>query len=89
MSSFFENLPLDAAEQLEQLSRLVFELREDRKRLLQRHGVNGEDTLLELVRSGAVAEHPGYDLYLGARVLAATREAIRSQLQAVLAKLGG
>ncbi len=89
MSSFFENLPLDAAEQLEQLSRLVFELREDRKRLLQQHGVDSEDTLLELVRSGAVAEHPGYDNYLGARVLAATREAIRSQLQAVMVKLGG
>ena len=89
MSSFFENLPLDAAEQLEQLSRLVFELREDRKRLLQQHGVDSEDVLLELVRSGAIAEHPGYDRYLGARVLAATREAIRSQLQAVMAKLGG
>ena len=89
MSSFFENLPLDAAEQLEQLSRLVFELREDRKRLLQQHGVDSEDTLLEQVRSGAVAEHPGYDNYLAARVLAAARAAIRSQLQAVMAKLGG
>ena len=89
MSNFFDKLSLEAAEQVEQLSRLVFELRENRKQLLQQHGVDNEDALLDLVCSSAVAEHPGYDHYLGARVLAATREAIRSQLQAVMAGLGG
>jgi hypothetical protein len=89
MSSFFDALPLEAAEQLEQLSRLAFDLRENRQRLLQSHGVDSEDALLELIRSGAVAEHPGYDDYLGVRILAATRDAIRGQLQAVMAELGG
>lgn len=89
MSSFFDKLPLEAAEQMEQMSRLVFELRENRKQLLQQHGVDDEEALLDLVCSGAVAEHPGYDHYLGARVLAEMREAIRGQLQAVMAGLGG
>ena len=89
MSSFFEKLPLKAAEQLEQLSRFGFELRENRKRLLQQYVVDSEDALLELVCSGAVAEHPGYDHYLEAHILSATREAVRSQLKAVMLELGG
>lgn len=89
MSSFFEDLPLEAAQQLEQLSRLAFELRENGKQTLQQHGVDSADALLELIRAGAVAEHPGYDHYLAARVMAATREAVRNQLQAVTIELGG
>jgi len=89
VSNFFEQLPLDAAEQLELLSRLVFELRENRKQVLQQHGVDSEDELLELVRSGAIAEHPGYDHYLAARVLAATQQALRSQLRVITVELGG
>jgi hypothetical protein len=89
VSNFYGSLPLEAAQQLEQLSRLAFELRENRKELLQQHGVDSEDALLALVCSGAVAEHPGYDHYLGAQVISATRAAVRSQLQAVLIELGG
>ena len=89
MSNFFEQLPLDASEQLELLSRLVFELRENRKQVLQQHGVDSEADLLDLVRSGAVSEHPGYDHYLAARVLAATQLAMRNQLRAITVELGG
>ena len=89
VSNFFDKLPLDGAQQLEQLSRLAFDLRENHKQVLQQHGVDSEDALLELVREGAVAEHPGYDHYLGARVLAATREAVRSRMQAVMLELAG
>ena len=89
MSRFFENLPLEAAQQLEQLSRLAFELRENGKQILQQHGANSADALLELIRTGVVAEHPGYDRYLAARVIVATREAVRSQLQATTVELGG
>ncbi len=89
MSSYFDNLPLDAAEQLDRLSRLGFELREDHKLLLRQYDVESEDSLLELVRSGSVSEHPGYDHYLGACILAATREAMRNELRAVMSRLGG
>jgi hypothetical protein len=87
VSNFYDELPLEGAEQLEQLSRLAFELREDRKQLLGRHGVDSEQALLALVQQGAVPEHPAYDDYLGARVLADTREAVRNQLQAVMREL--
>lgn len=89
MSNFFEKLPFETAQQLEQLSRFAFDLRENRKRLLQQYDVDSEDALLELVGSGAVAEHPGYDHYLGARILSATRETVRNQLKAVMVELGG
>lgn len=89
MSNFFEKLPFEAAQQLEQLSRIAFELRENRKRLLQQHDADSEEALLALVRSGTVAEHPGYDHYLGAHILSTTREAVRSQLKTVMVELGG
>jgi hypothetical protein len=89
MSNYYDALPLEAAEQLEQLSRLAFELREDRMRLLAGQGVNSEEALLERIRQGDVPEHPAYEQYLGARALAAAREAVRSQLQGVLQELGG
>lgn len=87
MGDFYRSMRLDAAQQLEQLSRLAFELRESRKQLLQRYAVDSEDALLELIRAGAVAEHPGYDHYLGACVLERAWDAVRSQLRAVLADL--
>lgn len=89
MSDFFEQLPLDAAEQMELLSRLVFDLRENRKQMLQQHGVTSEDDLLDLVHAGAVSEHPGYDHYLAARVLATTQQVMRNQLRAITVELGG
>lgn len=89
MSNFFEKLPFEAALQMEQLSRLTFELRENRKRLLQPYAVESEEALLALVCSGAVAEHPGYDHYLGARILSAIQETVRNQLKVVMVKLGG
>ena len=84
MPWFFQNLPLDAAQQIEQLSRLAFELRESRTRLLRQYGVEDEGSLLDLVRSARLPEHPAYEHYLGARILAQTREAIRSELKILL-----
>jgi len=89
MSNYYDALPLDAAEQIEQLSRLAYELREDRRRLLAGHGADSEEALLERIRQGDVPEHPAYEHYLGASSLAATRAAVRSQLQGVLHELGG
>lgn len=89
MSNFFEKLPFEAAQQMERLSRIAFELRENRKRLLQPYAVDSEEALLALVCSGAVAEHPGYDHYLGARILSATHETVRNQLKDAMVELGG
>ncbi len=89
MSNFFEKLPFEASQQLEQLSRIAFELRENRKRLLQQHDVDNEESLLALVCDGTITEHPGYDHYLGARILSATQEAVRNQLKTLTMELGG
>lgn len=80
MASFFENLDPDTAEEIEQLSRLVYELRENRNTVLQMHGAEDEAALLQRIQHGAVAEHPAYEHYLAARILADTRETVRAVL---------
>lgn len=85
MSNLFQDLPFTVAQQLEQLSRLAFDLREQRRRLLQRHGADSEEQLLQLVSEGAIAQQPACQDYLSAKVLAETREGVRDQIKALLA----
>lgn len=80
MASFFENLDPDTAEEIEQLSRLVYELRENRSTVLTMHGAENEADLLQRIQDGWVAEHPAYEHYLAARILADTRETVRAML---------
>lgn len=89
MSNFFERLPIEEATQMEQLSRLMYELRENRNELLRRYEAGDEAILLEKIVSGAVPEHPAYDHYLGALTIAQTREAVSGELKKLLEKLGG
>lgn len=81
MTEFFKNVSLDQASRIEQLSRLMYELRENRLQLLADHEVSDEAALLERIRIGAVPEHPAYEAYLGARVLAESYAAVRVELQ--------
>lgn len=78
MDNFFENLEYDAATELELLSRLIYELRENRNAVLKPYGAEDEAALLRRIQAGAVAEHPAYEHYLAARILADTRETIRA-----------
>lgn len=80
MANFFENVEPSDAEQLEQLSHLVFELRENRDAILKANGASDEIELLERIYTGTVAEHPSYEHYLSARILADTRETVRAML---------
>ena len=84
MSNFFDKLPLETAAQMEQLSRLMYELRENHAQLLAQYGAADEAALLADIRDGRIVEHPAYEHYLGARILAASREAVRTELQALL-----
>ena len=87
MATFFDKLdPADAA-RVDRLAKLAFELRENRAALLRQHGVEDEAQLLERIRSGAVPEHPAYEHYLGARILAESREALRAELGGLLEEL--
>ncbi|HJV59450.1 MAG TPA: hypothetical protein VJ743_00835 [Albitalea sp.] len=89
MIDYFANLPDDAATQIEQLSRLAYELRENRRALLQRHGVDDEAALLSRISETSLDEHPAYEDYLGALAIARTRQAVDEELRALLKRLGG
>lgn len=89
MNNFFERVPFEAAQQIEQLSRLAFELREAAKQALAPYGVDDPQALLERIRAGELPEHPAYDEYLSARILASAREAVREQLIATTREMGG
>ncbi|NMG45763.1 hypothetical protein GPA22_18765 [Aromatoleum toluvorans] len=87
MAKFYEDLEPTDAQQLEQLSRLVFELRENRDAILQANGASDEIELLERIYTGAVPEHPSYEHYLSARILADTRETVRAMMAECLKEI--
>ena len=87
MADFFDNMDFEDAELMQQLSRLMFELRVGRDTLLKQYDVADAAALLEKIRSGAVPEHPAYDHYLSLAVLDETREAVRAELKDFLPKV--
>ena len=81
MANFYENLAPEDVATLDRLSALLIELRESHLALLARYTVASEDELFERLRAGKLAEHTAYEDYLGAKIIASTRAAIRSQLR--------
>jgi len=84
MKSYFEGLDHDDAELIESLSKVTYILRENRKLLLEQHGADDEQALLDKISSGDIAEHPAYEHYLSACILASTRNEIRDELSKVM-----
>ena len=84
MTDIFESLEFETATEIEALAWLAYELRENRNAILEHHGVADETALLQRIQSGDVAEHPAYEHYLAARILADTRETVRTALSARL-----
>ena len=80
MTNFFENLDYDTAEEIQQLSRLMYELRDNYASVLKLHDAEDETALLLQIQNGTTAEHPGYEHYLAAKILADTRETVRTVL---------
>lgn len=89
MSQYFDRLPVDAATRIEELSRLAYELRENRRGLLERHAADDEPALLRRIAGGELPEHPAYEHYLGALALAEARDDVLDELKALLERLGG
>lgn len=87
MANFFENLDPETADELEQLSRLNYELRENQRALLSAYGADSDAALLRLIQDGAIAEHPAYEHFLAARILAETRATVRALLDERLKEL--
>lgn len=86
MSDFYDELDLDTVDQVEALSRLAYELRENRKRVLDGYGCAESAELLAAIETGRVDEHPGYEAYLAARILEDTRAAARDSMAALIAE---
>lgn len=77
MEPIYEALPPDVAAEVQQLSRLVYESREHRRAVLDATGAGSADELLERIVRAEVAEHPGYEHYLAARILGDTHDIAR------------
>lgn len=76
-----DSAELEALEPL--YARTAYLLRESRKEILRRYAAENEAALLNKIRQGLVAEHPGYEHYLSALIL----EQMRVQVQAEMIAL--
>lgn len=89
MDEFFANLPYEDALDIEQATKAIYALREQRGKLLAGLGVADEAALLARIASGELDEHPAYEQFLSAGILDATREALRRALAGELVQLNG
>jgi hypothetical protein len=85
LDNFFARMPAGTAARIDDLSRLSYELRENRARLLRPYGVADERELQRSIIARERPEHPAYEHYLGACTLRLAREKIRAQWRDVLA----
>lgn len=80
MTSFFEGINFDDAEMIETLSRVTYELRENRKLILDQYELEDVQLLLNKITSGEIAEHPAYEHYLSANILSELHDTVRAEL---------
>ena len=87
MTHFLEGISPEDADSVDRLTKLTYELRENRKRLLQAYGAIDETRIEEGIRNGSLEEHPAYEHYLSAKILEMARESIRNDLKTYLKEL--
>lgn len=80
MNPIYDSLPPERALEIELIARLIYETRENRRKVLDALGAADEQSLLAGIASGAVPEHPAYEHYLAARILADTHQAARETM---------
>lgn len=87
MDPIFDALPPDDALDLQRVTRLIYEARENRRAVLAAMGASDEAELLARIAAGSIDAHPAYEHYLAARILADThataRAAVASRLQEI------
>lgn len=84
MNNRYPGLAHDTALSVDTLSRVMYEMREGHKAILRQHAAEDEAALLDAIVAGRVDEHPGYDNWLSARILAAGAEAARTHITALI-----
>ena len=80
MHVFYENLSTDDAIEIEQLSRLLYEIRVSRDTLLAQLGAASPEQALARIAAGELPEHPAYEHYLSVCTLAELHGQIRADL---------
>ena len=87
MNPIFDAMPPEDALELEQITRLIYEARENRRKVLDAVGAGDEAALLARIAAGDIDEHTAYEHYLAARILAdthaAAREVVARRLQEI------
>ena len=89
MNLIYDQLAPNAALHAQQLSRLIYETREHRREVLEAAGATAEEALLRAIARGEIGEHPAYEHYLAARILADTHQAARTALAQLLREANG
>lgn len=89
MESFYQNVPPEAAAGIEQLARLMYDVRSARDEMLARLGAADDAQALQCIVSGELPEHPGYEHYLSARILADLHSQVRADLAARIEEARG
>jgi hypothetical protein len=89
MESFYQNVPPEAAAEIEQITRLMYEIRCARDEVLSRLGATDTARALERIVTGELPEHPGYEDYLSARILADLHGQVRADLAARIEEVRG
>jgi len=77
MNPIYDSVAPQDALELERIARLIYESRENRRKVLDAVGASDEAELLARIERGEVDEHPAYEHYLAARILADTHELAR------------
>ncbi|CAM5374150.1 hypothetical protein ACFQ4M_08685 [Thauera mechernichensis] len=84
MDPVYSALPPDDAAHVQRLSRLMYESRENCRDVLNALGAGSADELLARIAHAELPEHPAYEHYLAARILADTHEIARSEVARIL-----
>lgn len=82
MDPFYSQLPPDDAMEIEQIARLMYEVRVARDEMLARLGAADAAQALDRIRRGELPEHPSYEHYLSARILTDLGTQVRADLAA-------
>ena len=80
MDPFYSDVRPEDAIEIEQLARLMYEIRVSRDALLAQLGAASPEQALARIAAGELPEHPAYEHYLSLRTLAELHGQVRADL---------